>query len=61
MTSKMGWGLSRIGALGTGVIPSFFMYTEDVLFQVVLLGKFPPTDITLKISTFFMNGKNMSF
>ena len=32
MTSKMSLPLSKIGALGTGVIPSFFMDTEDVSF-----------------------------
>ena len=61
MKSKMSWGVSAIGALGTGVIPSFFMDTEDVAFQIVLLDKCPQTDLTLKISTFIMDGKNVSF
>ena len=59
MASKMSLPFSRIGAHGTGVIPSFFMDTEDVVFQVALLGKRPQTDLTLEISSFSMHSKNV--
>ena len=61
MASKMSRGFSAIGALGTGVIPYFFMDTEDVLFQVVLFVKCPQTDLTLEISTLFMDRTNVCF
>ena len=39
MASKKSWGVSAIWALGTGVIPSFFMDTDDVASQVALLSE----------------------